>query len=131
MAAKALKVTKVASTWGWMAASRTPERAARFRLLTQRVAGALTLSLGGGGAYIAYQHSEQVPVSGRTRLLLTSREEEIFMADCLVEQVTSDVPRKKILLSMDLDGEPPPPLKGRLFGLNYRGVTFFRATDAM
>ena len=47
------------------------------------------------------------------------------MADCLVEQVTSDVPRKKILLSMDLDGEPPPPLKGRLFGLNYRGVTFF------
>ena len=48
MTAKALKVTKVASTWGWMAASRTPERAARFRLLTQRVAGALTLSLGGG-----------------------------------------------------------------------------------
>ena len=125
MTAKALKVTKVASTWGWMAASRTPERAARFRLLTQRVAGALTLSLGGGGAYIAYQHSERVPVSGRTRLLLTSREEEIYMADCVSEQVTSDVPRKKILLTMDLDGEPPPPLEGRLFGLNYRGVTFF------
>ena len=125
MTAKALKVTKVASTWGWMAASRTPERAARFRLLTQRVAGALTLSLGGGGAYIAYQHSERVPVSGRTRLLLTSREEEIFMADCVAEQVTSDVPRKQILLSMDLDGDPPPPLEGRLFGLNYRGVTFF------
>ena len=126
MTAKALKVTKVASTWGWMAASRTPERAARFRRLTQRVAGALTLSLGGGGAYIAYQHSERVPVSGRTRLLLTSREEEIFMADCVAEQVTSDVPRKKILLTMDLDGEPPPPLEGRLFGLTYRGVFFSR-----
>ena len=48
------------------------------------------------------------------------------MADCLVEQVTSDVPRKKILLSMDLDGEPPPPLEGRLFGLTYRGLFFSR-----
>lgn len=133
VAAKAVKVTKVASTWGWMAASRTPERAERFRRLTQRVAGALTLSLGGGGAYIAYQHSERVPVSGRTRLLLTSREEEIGMADCASEAMLSDLPQEKILLTMDLDGEPPPPLVRSLFGLHHRGHVFFarRKVDVM
>lgn len=123
LAAKAAKITKVATTWGWMAASRgSPERAERFRTLTQRAAGALTLSLGGGGAYIAYQHSERVHVSGRTRLLLTTREEEIMMADIAVESIQSDLNPNKILLTMDLDGVPPPPLKRRPFGLSHRQV---------
>ena len=123
LAAKAAKITKVATTWGWMAASRgSPERAERFRTLTQRAAGALTLSLGGGGAYIAYQHSERVHVSGRTRLLLTTREEEIMMADIAVESIQSDLNPNKVLLTMDLDGVPPPPLKRRPFGLSHRQV---------
>lgn len=123
LAAKAAKITKVATTWGWMVASRgSPERAERFRTLTQRAAGALTLSLGGSGAYIAYQHSERVHVSGRTRLLLTTREEEIMMADIVAESMQSDLKPNKILLTVDLDGVPPPPLKRRPFGLKHRQV---------
>ena len=123
LAAKAAKITKIATTWGWMAAARgSPERAERFRTLTQRAVGALTLSVGGGGAYIAYQHSEQVAVSGRTRLLLTTREEEIMMADLAAESMLSSINREEVLLTIDLDGVPPPSLGRRAFGLKHRQV---------
>ena len=67
-------------------------------------------SLTASVAYVGATCIEDVPVSGRKRLLLTTREEEIELGKASSEQMVDEFQKQgKLLLVHDIDGRKPPP----------------------
>ncbi len=116
-AASIIKNAKVLTSWGSLIASRvTSERASWWQQQVRRLSYGTAGATAVGSATVYATSQEEIAVSGRQRLLLTTREEEMAYADEASAEIRSAV-QDKLLLVRDLDGQPPPPIKrGFFFG---------------
>lgn len=115
------KLLKMSSLWGSIfarskfgqnpfARSSTETIASVWRRWMRRLLFFSGASLTASVAYVGATCIEDVPVSGRKRLLLTTREEEIELGKASSEQMVDEFQKQgKLLLVHDIDGRKPPP----------------------
>lgn len=112
-----IKKIKIGTSWGSILTSRaTGEKATYYRLWMRRLALGSAGTTIVGSAYVYTTSQEEIAISGRKRLLLTTREEEIQYANEASAQVFAQF-KDKMLMVHDLDGTPPEkPKPTGLFG---------------
>jgi len=108
-AAAIVQKAKMGSSFGSVIASRmSGARSSWWGLQMRRVTygSAAATAVGSGVVYGTSQ--EEIAISGRKRLLLTTREEEIAYADEASAEILAEFAGKCVLVR-DLEGKPPPP----------------------
>lgn len=106
--ASVAKQFKIFSSWGSILITRrSSEQALWWRALMRRITLGTAVTTGAGTGIVYATSQEEIAVSGRKRLLLTTREEEMEYADTASLEMLNEFPKDKVLLVRDLDGHAP------------------------
>lgn len=116
-ATSVLSKLKAGTSWASMFASRSTSAWASWWSTTMRRVALGSAGLTFAGSATVYATSqEEIGVSGRKRLLLTTREEEMSYADEASFEIFDQV-KDKLILVRDLDGQPPKPPRRYFLGM--------------